>query len=59
MWEYLALYLQMNNDNSGAQTAIGKAAMYGQISPTLYQNIINNRAFTLTISNFGINLNIP
>ncbi len=59
MWEYLAFYFQMNGDNSGAKTAITKAAEYGQIPQALYENIMNNKPFTLNINNFGLKLNIP
>jgi hypothetical protein len=61
LWAYLAVLEDRNNDNSDAKMAIANANRYGQIPPTLYNNIMENKSFSITLSaqTFQTNINVP
>ncbi len=59
LWTYLAILEDRYNDNADAKIAITNAARYGQVSQGLYDNIMNNRPFTLNLDHDGQSITIP
>jgi tetratricopeptide (TPR) repeat protein len=47
LWLYLAVLEDQNNDNSDAKVAVSNAAKYGQVPRVIYNNIMNDKPFTL------------
>lgn len=52
LWMDLAVLEDKYKNNDYAKFDISKAASYGQINQALYDNIINNRPYTLTLADF-------
>jgi tetratricopeptide (TPR) repeat protein len=59
LWQYLAILEQRDNDNTTARIAINNAARYGQIPQFIYDGIISNQPFIITLSNDGKKIYIP
>lgn len=51
LWLYLALLEDKYGYNALAVSAIKNAAKYGQVSPEIYDNILSNTSFQISISN--------
>lgn len=50
---YLAIIEDEYNDNADAKTYISRAASYGQVPQVLYDNIMNNKSYTLNLYDLG------
>ncbi len=50
LWFNLALWEDEHNDNADARVSIKIAASYGQVNPTIYDNIMTNQSFTLNLT---------
>jgi hypothetical protein len=49
LWMYLAFLEEKEGNNTGAKVAIANAAKFGRISSIAYDDIMNNRSFTLSV----------
>jgi tetratricopeptide (TPR) repeat protein len=56
-WMDLALFEAIHSNNTEAKIAISQAVNYGQVNQIIYNNIINNRSFTLILN--GKTIKIP
>ncbi|MGD0284470.1 MAG: tetratricopeptide repeat protein [Candidatus Saccharimonadales bacterium] len=53
LWAYLAIFDQQHGDNADAQKAIKYAVEYGQVPPSIYDNLMSNTPFTINLGNTG------
>ena len=53
LWTYLAVFEARYGNTQASKAAISKAAMYGQVSTELYDNIINGQPFSLDLPGLG------
>ena len=58
LWLYIALLDENQNNLNEAHDAINNAAIYKQINPAIYNDILENKPFVLNLANIGINKTI-
>jgi hypothetical protein len=56
LWMYIAILQDKNNNNEAAQIDIENALRYGNVPQALYDNIINNVPFTITLAGKDISI---
>jgi hypothetical protein len=59
IWTYAAILEQRHGNNAAAKIDITQAAAYGQVSPALYGNIMDNRPFTLRVARIPSPIQVP
>jgi hypothetical protein len=59
LWSGLAIYDEIHHDSNDAKANITKATSYGQVSQPVYDGIMQNRPFTVYLTDVAKTVNVP
>jgi protein O-mannosyl-transferase len=58
LWQSLAVMYDENGDNADAQTAIAKAAIYGQVPPFIFNAVMSDAPLVINLPNLNTSVRI-